>query len=62
MDNEMDKKFLVESNNEFKELPSSEDVFLQEIQLLNSKITDKKFEQQEAEFRLKGKLLINLSY
>jgi len=53
LDNEIDKKYLIESNNEFESLPASEDVFQDQIQILNTEITAKKFKQQEAEFRLK---------
>ena len=54
MDNEIDKKYLIESNNEFKTLPASEEIFQNQIQVLNTEITAKKFKKQEAEFRLKG--------
>jgi len=53
LDNEIDKKYLIESNNEFETLPASEDIFQNQIQILNTEITAKKFEQQKAEFRLK---------
>ena len=54
LDNEIDKKYLIESNNEFETLPASEEIFQNQIQILNTEITAKKFEQQKAEFRLKG--------
>jgi len=54
LDNEIDKKYLIESNNAFETLPASEDIFQNQIQILNTEITAKKFEQQKAEFRLKG--------
>merc|ERR1719204_1906305 len=53
LDNEIDKKYLIESNNAFETLPASEDIFQNQIQILNTEITAKKFEQQKAEFRLK---------
>ena len=56
LDNEIDKKYLIESNNEFETLPASEDIFQNQIQILNTEITAKKFEQQKAEFRLKGNM------
>ena len=56
MDNEIDKKYLIESNNAFETLPASEDIFQNQIQILNTEITAKKFEQQKAEFRLKGSM------
>ena len=57
LDNEIDKKYLIESNNEFESLPASEDVFQDQIQIFNTEITAKKFKQQEAEFRLKGEIV-----
>ena len=56
LDNEIDKKYLIESNNEYETLPASEEIFQNQIQILNTEITAKKFEQQKAEFRLKGTL------
>ena len=56
LDNEIDKKYLIESNNEYETLPASEEIFQNQIQILNNEITAKKFEQQKAEFRLKGTL------
>lgn len=53
LDNEMDKKFLIESNNDYDGLPASEQVFIDQIQKLNGEINERKFKQQEAEFRLK---------
>jgi len=53
LDNEIDKKYLIESNNAFETLPASEEIFQNQIQILNTEITAKKFEQQKAEFRLK---------
>lgn len=53
LDNEIDKKFLLESNNEFETFSTAEDIFQNQIQTLNTEITAKKFEQQEAEFRLR---------
>ena len=50
----MDKKFLIESNNDYDGLPASEQVFIDQIQKLNGEINERKFKQQEAEFRLKG--------
>ena len=47
---------MIESNNEFETLPASEDIFQDQIQILNTEITAKKFEQQKAEFRLKGNI------
>ena len=60
LDNEIDKKYLIESNNEFKTLPASEEIFQNQIQVLNTEITAKKFKQQEAEFRLKGTYWFNV--
>ena len=54
LDNEMDKKFLVESNNDYNVLPATEQVFINQIQRLNDEINDRKLKQNEAEFRLKG--------
>ena len=56
LDNEIDKKYLIESNNEYETLPASEEIFQNQIQILNTEITAKKFEQQKAEFRLKGSM------
>ena len=42
--------------NASETLSASEDIFQNQIQILNTEITAKKFEQQKAEFRLKGKM------
>ena len=54
LDNEIDKKYLIESNNQFKVLPATEEIFLEKIQQLNTEITERRFKQQKAEFSLKG--------
>jgi len=53
LDNEIDKKYLIESNHQFKVLPASEEIFLEKIQLLKTEITERRFKQQKAEFSLK---------
>merc|ERR1711990_151346 len=53
LDNEMDKRFLIESNTDYDALPATEEVFINQIQRLNGEINDRKFKHQEAEFRLK---------
>jgi len=53
LDNEMDKKFLIESNTDYDTLPATEQVFINQIQRLNGEINDRKFKHQEAVFRLK---------
>lgn len=58
LDNEMDKKFLIESNNDYNVLPATEQVFINQIQRLNDEINDRKLKQNEAEFRLKGILIL----
>merc|ERR1719443_2588578 len=43
LDNEMDKKFLIESNTDYDTLPATEQVFINQIQRLNGEINDRKF-------------------